>query len=342
MSAAAGHNKKVPIDMGMIKDIADDDRVTIQINDKPAVNSMVGYIPVKLTGSGGRLSAPPILHVRNYSFDEATQLARATEENFDETIIRVLTDMNYEKFDCGMLHREELKEMLLTIHAAFWGRTFEGYYYIVDDTKPLTPENRSVASLPISSLNFHELSSDFKEPIVVIDPSSKIEIGFTLPRMINGIIADRWIDERYGGEDASFSELRYVISQNEHRSADAQLSYDAKQLKDYLNLQERIYVDRARLLQALQIYEVNGVVLSTLEERLHTLSESMAIFSRYIGWRNKNAIFGLDPEVTFECSITHKMITRRFPFRCFDLVPPMDDVRDQGYTVSFGRTVSLV
>lgn len=321
---------KKTIDLSATQDIAQE----LAGATRPAMLTSE-HIEVKMIGSGGRLSAPAALHVRNYSFDDALLLAQATDETIDEALIAVLNGMLLEDLDAGLLHREEVKELLLAVHAAFWGKNLEAYYYAVDLERPMTPENRSVAELPISAIEIKELDRAFQEPLVVTSPRG-VKIGFNLPRMNNGPIADRWLDQQHKEEETSFSDIRQVIAQNDRRPVDQQLPYDAQKMRAYEDFLARRSSDRARVLQALQVYSADGQVLATLDQKLAALGRDMGIFSRYLAERDGRFSFGVQPSVRFTCSVTHQEISRRFPFRCVDLIPPMDAVRDQGYSVSYG------
>ena len=302
------------------------------------------YIPVRFVGSKGRLSAPAVLHFRNYSFEDAIKLSQASDDTIDETIIGVLNEMVFEDFECGLLHREEVKEILLTIHGAWWGKTLDFYYYQIDDklpmeTKhpdaPLTYENRSIAMIPIGAIDIVGLPEDFAEPITIKSPEGKT-VQFVLSRMANSMVADRKISEMFDAEEASFLDIRWILSQNEKRAADDQLKYDQRDADRYREFLTRKVDARIRILQALQVYSVDGKIFQTLDEKLDALKTSMNYFSSYRDLLVNKLVFGIKPSVTFDCTIKKIPITRRFPFRCVDLVPSMEQNGDKGYSISFG------
>ena len=53
--------------------------------------------------------------------------------------------------------------------------------------------------------------------------------------------------------------------------------------------------------------------------------------NRYI---TEDLSFGIDSEVTFPCTVTGKMITRRFPFRIMDFIPTVESIDNAGDDVS--------
>lgn len=302
------------------------------------------YIPVRFIGSKGKLSAPPVLHFRNYSFEDAIKLAQANDDTIDETIIGVLNGMVHEDFDCGLLHREEVKEILLAIHGSWWGKSLDFYYYAIDENLPMetkhpeaasTYENRSIAVIPIGAVDVVGLPDDFAEPVTVKSPEGRT-MQFVLSRMANSMVADRKVAEMFDAEEASFLDIRWTLNQNEKRSVDNQLRYDQKDADRYREFLTRKIDARIRILQALQVYSVDGKIFQTLDEKLDALKTSMNFFSSYRELLVTKLVFGLKQDVTFECSIKKIPITRRFPFRCVDLVPSMEQNGDKGYSVSFG------
>jgi hypothetical protein len=313
-----------------------------QVNTIVASGVPSDYVEVRLIGSKGRLTAPPVLHVRDYSFDDALKLAQATEKNVDEILIDVLNGMIFEDFDCGLLHREEVKEILLTVYATWWGKSLDIYYYAVDETLPMgDKENRSIASIPISAIDIVGISDEFQEPILIRSPDGKKSMSFILPRLVNGVIADREVAKAFDAEEASLLDIKWIMGQNEGRGADQQLSYDPVEALRYRSFLTRKVSHRMRVLQALQIYAVDGEPLKSIEEKVEALSRSMTFFTVYKN-HLKKSVFGVQPVVEFTCSVKHELISRRFPFRCVDLIPTMEQVGDSGYSISYGGEIPLV
>jgi hypothetical protein len=300
-----------------------------------------GYIPVRLTGSRGRLSAPAMLHFRNYTFAEAIELAEMRPENADATFSRILTQMCWEKFPCEMLHREEAKEILLNVYATWWGKTLDVFYYAVDENKALSPENRSVASIPLTAIKIDELPVEFSEPIMIEDSIAHQRVGFVLPRLINDIAAQEYINAKYAETDASFSDVRVAIRMSDRDGTPLNVGSD--RLEAYEDNERRKRSEEIEVLCALQLFSVDGRVLLDLDEKLDALQHRLPanFFSVYSAERKKSLRFGVNELVTFACSITHQPIARRFPFRLANLVPTMDRSGDTGYTVSFGGEVSV-
>jgi hypothetical protein len=299
-----------------------------------------GYIPIRLTCSGGRLSAPALLHFRNYTFGESMELAEMRPEDEDATFARILTQMCWEKFPCDMLHREEIKEILLNIYATWWGKTLDIFYYRLDESKPLSVDNRSVASIPISAINFKELPIEFEEPIIAEDYETHTKVGFVLPRLINDIAAHAWIRSRYAEIDASFSDVRVALRTS---GEDRPLAVGYDRLEAYEANERNKSADEIKALCSMQIFSINGKVLTDLDDKLEAISSKLSanFFNEFAKERRTRLRFGLDNKVTFMCSVKHEPIVRRFPFRLSSLIPTLDSPRDTRYSFSYGGKVSL-
>ena len=102
------------------------------------------YIKIKLD-SLGRLDAPPILHVKNYTMEDALELSLASEEDSLEATVLVLNRMIKEDFDVSLLQENELKQILLTVYANFWSNELKDFPYplIKEDYKDFPKNMRS-------------------------------------------------------------------------------------------------------------------------------------------------------------------------------------------------------
>jgi hypothetical protein len=301
---------------------------------KQAVNADTipgNYIKVKLS-SLGKLSAPPILHVRNYTFEEALELSDMTNENEKEVIINVLDKLIWEDFDASLLHEQEALEILLNIFGAWWGTKLEGFRYFVDEDLPEDkrekPENRSIAEIPLANIKTTELKKEVKEP-VLIENKEGFSIKLMLPRMQTGIIARKFVDQKFIAEENRFLKIKKAISNNE--------DYDIDEYKEYLSYLKERGKEYLRVYQAQLIHSVNGQEIEDLSEAIDLLPEIDLSF-----WKKYNKIvedhyqFGIDPLVKFNCTINNKPIERRFQFRAMVFLPSMESENDTGYTFSFG------
>ena len=94
-----------------------------------------GYIEIEYD-TLGKLGNPKSLHFRNYSMEEALEMATSNNEDLLFTIVKCLNNMVYEDFDCANFHEKELELTLLNLYFKFWGREIKSIPYKVDESKP--------------------------------------------------------------------------------------------------------------------------------------------------------------------------------------------------------------
>ena len=295
------------------------------------------YIEIKLS-SIGKLSAPVKLHFRNYTMGEAFDLARMTAENQDEIIIGILNKMVYQDFDCKELHREEVKEIMLNIYSAFWGNTIENLNYYVneelDDDLKSEKKNISLASIPITNIEIKDLNPDYREPFYLEEGDNKY--GFILPRIENSIIAKNYVTELFAAEESRFSTIKYHLKHNAQAPPDKQKIIDYIELQELTEYQRLKATEKLRVLQALMLHSVNGIVLETLDQKYEKAGTlDLRVWEEFNTVVENELKFGINKDVTFICSITKKEITRRFQFRELEFIPPVGKHRDTKYTLSF-------
>lgn len=328
--------------------VKEDDKVDPEVFEK-AVEAPVdipsNYIKIKLS-SCGKLSAPPILHFRNYTMSETIELASLDMDNYDRSMIAVLNSMVFEDFDCGNLHKAEVVEILLNIHAAFWGDVLENprlRYYVdesLEDPEKNHKSNISVATIPIKNIKTKEIMERFKEPFYLESPDKKIKVGFKFPRLKNSIIANRYIDTMFAAEEKKFGEIKYALEWN-RKNPERPRFVDWSQLKPFEEYRKKRAKHLLKVYQTQLVHSINGKVYDcTKAEDIKLLLDALNTIAAPI-WENctkklKNELhFGVNPEVEFECSITHKKITRRFEFRELDFIPSVDEKRNEEYTLLF-------
>jgi len=304
-------------------------KIAEKVNTDP-VSIPSNYIEVKLS-SLGKLTAPSSVHVRNYTFEEALELSEIDEDNEKEIMIKVLNELLWEDIDANDLHEEEAVEILLNIYAKWWGSKLEGFRYQVDESLPQSlrnkNENTSIAEIPISNLNTLELSEKVSEPFELSNGKDKIKLR--LPRMKTGLIAKDFVNKKYVTEETKYAGLKRKIRLREEYSQDEYdeyMSYLRERGKDYL-----------RAYQAQLVDSVNEKKVEDFPEALRILSElDLTIWKEYNRALKNNFVFGVDKEVTFDCTVNHTPITRRFQFRPMDFLPSVESENDTGYTLSFG------
>ncbi len=184
------------------------------------------YIPITLP-TLGKLSAPKVLHFRDYTMSDALELNVLDEDERLKALVTVLNNMCYEKFDCSQLHINELMVVLYTIHATFISNRIEKEYYI-DDMLPdgkeegqlQHPDNISSVDLFINKFDIKTIDEDeegnklkleFKEPFSFIDDITKNKLTFRLSRVEDLLLAQDHCNEVFEKELFRFKPLKRQI-----------------------------------------------------------------------------------------------------------------------------------
>lgn len=307
---------------------AEEQEIAKEVEKQTAIPG--NYIEVKLS-SIGKLSFPKSIHVRNYTFEEALELSELTEDNEKATIIEVLNSLIWEDIDASLLHEQEAIEILLNIYSRWWGAKIEGFRYFVNEDlegeEKNNPENVTIAEIPIGAINTVELEKEVKEPFTL--ENDGFSVSFILPRMQTSIIAKRFVDSKYAEEETKFGSLKRKIKLKQE--------YDYDMYDEYVEYLRERGKDYLRAYQAQLIHTVNGKKVSSFSEALEYLSQiDLSMWAEYNSIVDKYFDFGVSEEVTFDCSVNHTPITRRFLFRPMVFLPSVESQDTTRYTLSFG------
>ena len=297
--------------------------------------------------TGGRLSAPPILHFHDYSMLASQELSEipASLDHLDP-ITRILNSMVVEDFDCGLLHVEEAKEILLNVYGKWWGNKLTGFRYFInpdieDYEKLISKENISEADIPLSALEIVPLDKEIKEPINIL--VNGITVKFIYPRIRNAGIVESMLKEKFAIEEQQFHKIRQIIEYNSKQT-------DPEQMKE-VNIQEqeayREYLaERAKwrliYLRAQEVCGINNEIFETFDDRVKALTENTKItvrhwqlFTDFLQGKGK---FGLKDEAEFYSDIIGQKVRRPFQFYTYYLIPSsaMERPGNVDDSISFG------
>jgi len=311
------------------------DGVTVPTKRKPDDGESV--CEVRLC-TCGRLSAPPILRFYDYNMMSAQLIAELpSQDNHLPTIVKILNTMVVEDFDCGKLHIEEIKEILLNVHAKWWGPMLHDFPYfldpeIADYDKLMARENISQAEIPIANLTVVPLAEDVSEPINVT--SGGVEVNFCYPRAENSGIVDENMKIKFAEQEQQFFRIKQLAEAKKYEEVSVA---DLRAYQDYL-------AERAswKLLftRALTLCGINREPFNTLEERVNALRTNKLIgvkhWEKYNKFLSGKGAFGLKNEAEFYSDVLSQKVKRSFRFRTYTLIPQVDSGRDEQDEVSFG------
>jgi len=297
--------------------------------------------------TSGRLSASPILHFRDYSMLASQELAElpAAKDHLP-VIIRILNSMVVEDFDCGLLHMEEAKEVLLNVYGKWWGNKLTGFRYLLnpdleEKDKLLAKENISEADIPLSALVIAPLDPEVKEPINI--KAHGITVKFIFPRIRNSGIVDDLLKVKFAVQEQQFHRLKQLLEYNSKQTdPEAKKEINLQEAEDYdLYLAERAKW-RLIYMRAQEICGIDDVVLETMDDRIKALTEDTKISVRhwqlYTEFLEGKGKFGLSNEAEFYSDILNQKVKRPFLFYTWNLIPSgtMERPGDVDASISYG------
>lgn len=291
----------------------------------------MGYIAVNLE-SFGQLDAPPVLHFRDFSYAEALDLADSSleENNNLKKMIHCLNEMVWEPFDCNYLNLNELYQILYTLQANFYDPYLEKEIYINEDLPEddiNDPTNIIRATIPISSFKTISLLEGFKEPFVVKDDKTGIEITARLSRIKDFTNADDYWKKENARIMREFSDvenamLKISMEKNKDKKIAMYTNYatdNYDRVFEYQNLMAKRIKQVATIVQGSCLIKFGSEKINDINDVSKVMPRiPKRLWDKYIKKSNEN-IFGINPEVTFKCSeLESKTITRRLSFRTVD------------------------
>lgn len=304
----------------------------LKLNDlvvKDVLNNSEYTAVVKLS-SCGKLGLPPVLHVKDYSFEDTVLYAKATDQNESKIILSIIKNVVYEDIDITKVTAQDALEILMTIQGTFYSAYIDGLRYYVDETlkgeELIDKDNIRVATIPISKINTIPLKSELKTPINIETKNCKVK--FDYPRLIHDSLAVEYINNKFAEEDNVMNQIKLKIKNH---------TETLSELNEYSEYSERRFDELMKVMNALQLLEYNGKVLDSIDDKIKYIDRIpaavMTIFNAVITEKFK---FGIDPEVTFEDEVDEKLITRRFNFRFSHFLQTLEYRNDADVRISFG------
>jgi len=305
--------------------------------------------------TGGRLSAPPVLRFRDYTLQASQVLAEYSgvldpeddDPPYYPVIEKILNSMVVDNFDCGLLHIEEAKEVLLNVHGKWWGSTLKDFKYFInpdieDEAKLTAAENISLADIPLSSIKIDPLADGIKEPININIHGTVVK--FIYPRLRNIGIIDNMMKTKFAVEEQKFFKIKEILKFNRKHENDPDKKItvnveEARAYDDYLTERGkwRIIFSNAQL-----ICGVDNDVFNTFEERVNAIVQDKRILARhwqaYWKFLDGKGKFGVRNEAEFYSDILDQKVTRPFLIRAVSLMPwdAMVSDGDESTKIYFG------
>lgn len=307
-----------------------------------------GYLKVNLS-SLDKLSTPPVIHVRDYTGEDAFKLGLVEDSRLYETLISVVDKMIYEDINAQDLHENELVEIMLNVFVNFWSSHITDYPFpLTDEDWDLLPEDRKERlekrqetlsiDLDIAQLKTSLISKEFQEPIHI--KKDKLDVGFILPRVGHLAVTKEYVLSSFRRESEEFHRVENILNYNAKLSPN---DVESKKYVDPLEIDKfDAYIESKLALtnkvhSAQTIFSVNGKELKTLEEKLEAFDKiEGAVWLQLNKVVDKHSGFGVDNDVEMKSPINGELVTRRCRFQLLELIPNAKSRGDDEYAVSFG------
>jgi hypothetical protein len=300
--------------------------------------------------TGGRLSAPPVLHFRDYNMRASQAISEMPlAKDHLRLVVKILNSMVVEEdFDCGLLHIEEAKEVLMNVHGKWWGSTISGFRYLLnpdieDDKLLFAKENISEADIPVSAIEVKPLDPEIKEPINITVHG--VTVGFVYPRIQNTGIIEDLIKVKYAEEEQRFFKLKQILEFNS-KQADPSKKLDVNlgESEEYQKYLAERAEWRTVLMRAQEIVRVNDDIFNSggLDERINAIQNDKRISSRHwikwAGFLEGKGKFGVNDEAEFYSDVLNQKVRRPFRFHTFSFIPNklVELEGDESGSISFG------
>lgn len=322
-------------------------------NDKKIPSS---YVEIKLP-SLGKYGCPKSLHFRDYSFSDVMDLNIHDETN--QNLCKVLTNLNYEKFDVSKLSEKDVVVILYSLHKMFVSDTIEKKIYIDDSLEEGTEEgqlnhkdNIETVDISLSELNIQNLGydenddfiGDVKIPFTIKDTRTNDKIKLRIPILDDSYKATAYCKEFFKDELLKYTNIKTQLSKlqsikdEEKQNAMFEEFYSKHEdeCKEYYNLIERMTVMITKIVQAMQIVAFNDKECESLEEKLSLFNDkiSSGVWVQYEKFLEKFN-FGIVEDVNVFIPSLNKKVMKKIPFQFTDFIPTNDRTTDDRFVVEF-------
>lgn len=287
------------------------------------------YVSVKLS-SMGKLGFPAVVHVRDYSYSDALKLASATTTT---EVVKAITEViasvvQEDDIDLSKLTSQDVLEILMTIQGTWYSPTVEFPYYIDEELPKEKREDKANISKAVISINSIQTKPfpEGKTVPMTVNVDKSFTATVDIPRFYDEVIVSQYIENKYAEQDNRMENLSKKIRENTN---------SIEEYRKYMAYRESRTSDLIKATQAIQILSVNGKELKTLEERIQAMEEfPLRAWRAVTSYIQEDLEFGVNSVVTFNCTVTGKRITRRFPFRVVDFLPTVESLDNAGSGIS--------
>ena len=316
-----------------------------------------GYIEVALS-TKGRVGAPAIVHVRNFTVGELLELSLTTDTDLPRRLIAALNKAIYEDTDVANWHESEIEELLIYIYAEFYKSTLdsvefplleEDYEFVKNgpDGEQRCKDLREHKWVPRTSITLlrdidpYEVSDDYSPEITIKNKKTGFYVTFSYIKYGDRLLVKDWLDKVYRDEEKQFDALVETLKHNSSVADPAKrLPADPAEKEAYSDFVAKKLGTLTEVSRLISVVNYNGQDVSKMnvDEKYKLLSQDARIdygMIAKLAARQDKQPFGLKPFIHMINPLTNEPCVRRFSFRILSILQAMQlsgsDEYDDGF-----------
>ena len=316
-----------------------------------------GYIEVALS-TKGRVGAPAIIHVRNFTVGELLELSLTTDTDLPRRLIAALNKAIYEDTDVANWHESEIEELLIYIYAEFYKSTLdsvefplleEDYEFVKNgpDGEQRCKDLREHKWVPRTSITLlrdidpYEVSDDYSPEITIKNKKTGFYVTFSYIKYGDRLLVKDWLDKVYRDEEKQFDVLVETLKHNSSVADPAKrLPVDPAEKEAYSDFVAKKLGTLTEVSRLISVVNYNGQDVSKMDvdEKYKLLSQDARIdygMIAKLAARQDKQPFGLKPFIHMINPLTNEPCVRRFSFRILSILQAMQlsgsDEYDDGF-----------
>ena len=316
-----------------------------------------GYIEVALS-TKGRVGAPAIVHVRNFTVGELLELSLTTDTDLPRRLIVALNNAIYEDTDVANWHESEIEELLIYIYAEFYKSTLdsiefplleEDYEFVKNgpDGEQRYKDLKEHRWVPRTSIKLlrdidpYEIPDNYSPEITITNKKTGFYVTFSYVKYGDRLVVKNWLDKLYRDEERQFDRLIETLRYNSSvTDPDKKLPVDPAEKEAYSDFISKKLGTLTEVSRLISVVNYNGQDVSDMDidEKYKLLSQDARIdygMIAKLAARQDKQPFGLKPYIHMVNPLTNKECTRRFSFRILSILQAMQlsgpDEYDDGF-----------
>ena len=316
-----------------------------------------GYIEVALS-TKGRVGAPALVHVRNFTVGELLELSLTTDTDLPRRLIAALNKAIYEDTDVANWHESEIEELLIYIYAEFYKSTLdsvefplleEDYEFVKNgpDGEQRCKDLREHKWVPRTSITLlrdidpYEVSDDYSPEITIKNKKTGFYVTFGYIKYGDRLLVKDWLDKVYRDEEKQFDALVETLKHNSSVADPAKrLPVDPAEKEAYSDFVAKKLGTLTEVSRLISVVNYNGQDVSKMDidEKYKLLSQDARIdygMIAKLAARQDKQPFGLKPFIHMVNPLTDEPCVRRFSFRILSILQAMQlsgsDEYDDGF-----------